>query len=387
MGESIRSVWGRVLTDGRELPPSRIVIGDGRITRVEEASGPGEADLVVDDGWIAPGLIDVQVNGAGGVDLTSASEPPEALEAVARTLAAHGVTAFCPTVVSSPAELILDRLAAYRARRIRGTAACLGAHIEGPFIDPQHRGVHDPTMLRAASAEEIEGWLRSGPPKIVTLAPELPGGLDAVRQLAAAKVVVSLGHSGANSTDARLGLAAGASMGTHVFNAMPPLHHRAPGLVGALLASDAALGIIADGVHIDPLIVELVVHRAGVGRVMLVSDALAAAAAPAGESILGDQRLLSDGRTVRRVDGTLAGSALLLDECVRNVRAWLPGLAPADVVRMATQTPADALGLTTRGRVGVGCEADLVVLDASLRVRRTVVGGILVEPASLEAAA
>jgi N-acetylglucosamine-6-phosphate deacetylase len=387
MAGLVRSVWGRVLTDGRELPPSRIEIADGRITRLEEAPGPGEADLVVDDGWIAPGLIDVQVNGAGGVDLTSASEPSDALEAVAQTLAQHGVTAFCPTVVSSPLELILDRLAAYRPRRIAGAAASLGAHIEGPFIDPQHRGVHDPTLLRAATTAEVGRWLEAGRPTIVTLAPERAGGLAAIQQLVEANVVVSLGHSGASSDEAQLALAAGASMGTHLFNAMPPLHHRAPGLVGALLASDAALGVIVDGVHVAPLVVDLVVRSAGPGRVMLVSDALAAAAAPAGKSMLGEQALVSDGRTVRRLDGTLAGSALLLDQGLRNARAWLPNLTPAEVVRMATRTPADTLGMTTRGRVAVGCEADLVLLDTSLRVRRTVVGGVLVEPANLEVAA
>jgi N-acetylglucosamine-6-phosphate deacetylase len=372
-------LWGRVLSGGHELPPARIEIAGGRIERVEAGPRPVHVDIAVDDGWIAPGLIDLQVNGAGGVDLTSATEPNCALANVAKTLARHGTTAFCPTVVSSPADAIVDRLSAYAARRIPGGAESLGAHIEGPFLDPAHRGVHDPAVLRPASHEEIERWLDAGRPAIATLAPEQPGGLEAIAQLTAAGVVVSLGHSGADAVQAQAGLAAGARMGTHLFNAMPPLHHRRPGLVGALLASAAVLGIIADGVHLDPLVVDLIVQRCGVGRVALVSDALASAGMPAGPSVLGDQALMSDGRSVRRADGTLAGSALLVDGCLRNARNWLPHLAPAEVLRMATQTPADVLGLQHKGRVEVGADADLIVLDADWFVRQTIVCGEVIE--------
>jgi N-acetylglucosamine-6-phosphate deacetylase len=176
-------------------------------------------------------------------------------------------------------------------------------------------------------------------------------------------------------------LAAGARCGTHLFNAMPGMHHRQPGLVGALLASEATLGIIADGVHVHPLVLDLVVGRAGVGRVALVSDALAAAGAPPGPSVLGDQVVQSDGRSVRRADGTLAGSALLLDGCLRNARAWLGWLPPAAVLRMATATPADLLGLSRKGRLSVGADADLIVLDTDWTVRMTFVRGEVVAPA------
>jgi N-acetylglucosamine-6-phosphate deacetylase len=156
---------------------------------------------------------------------------------------------------------------------------------------------------------------------------------------------------------------------------MPPLHHRRPGLVGALLSSGATLGLIADGVHVDPLVVDLVVRAAGPARVALVSDALAAAGAPPGPVALGEQTVHSDGRVVRRADGTLAGSAVLLDTCLRNARAWLPWLPPAEVVRMATQTPADLLGLPRKGSLALGADADLVVLDADWQVTETIVAG------------
>jgi N-acetylglucosamine-6-phosphate deacetylase len=373
------NLWGRVLTDGQQLAPSRVEIDKGSIVGLEPSDRPGPGDLAVERGWIAPGLIDLQVNGAGGVDLTSADEPEVALATVARTLARHGVTAFCPTIVSSPLTVIQRSLRAYRPRRIHGGAEALGVHLEGPFIDPDYRGVHDPSVLRLASHEEVAQWLEAGTPAIVTLAPERSGGLAAVKQLCGAGVVVSLGHSGADAATARMALRAGARMATHLFNAMPPLHHRQPGLVGALLASQAAVvGLIADGVHVDPLIVELVVRCRGVEGVALVSDALAAAGAPSGESQLGDQTVVSDGRVVRRRDGTLAGSALLLDGGLRNVRTWLPDLPPGTLLDMATRTPATLLGLERKGRVAVGYDADLVVLDDDFTVRRTIAGGVLV---------
>lgn len=369
------SLWGRVLTDGQELPPTRVTVVDGRIVGVEAAARPAADEVVVEDGWIAPGLIDLQVNGARGHDFTSAADAMAALEHAANTLARRGVTAFCPTIVSSPEPVILERLTALAPRAFEGGAEALGVHVEGPFIDPDHRGVHDPSVLRLASPDEIARWLQREKPAIVTLAPERPGSLEAIRQLAAAGVVVSLGHSGADAAAAMAAIDAGARMATHLFNAMPTLHHRQPGLIGALLASDAIVGLIADGVHVDPLVVDLVVRRCGADRVALVSDALAAAGAPPGESLLGDQTVISDGRVVRRADGTLAGSAMLLDGCLRNARGWLPDVPPGTLLKMATLTPAALLGLERKGRVAVGCDADLIVLDVDFNVRQTLVRG------------
>lgn len=369
------ALWGPVLTDGRELPSTRVEIADGHIVALEPGAARQPADVDTDGAWICPGLIDLQLNGAGGADLTAADDLPAALVQVARTLAAHGVTAFCPTIVSSPEDRIIDRLQT-EMTAVDGAAEPLGWHVEGPFIDLEHRGVHDPATLRVASREEIERWLAAGPPAIVTLAPEQPGGLAAIEQLTQRGVVVSLGHSGADADCAQHALRTGARMATHLFNAMPPLHHRRPGLVGAVLASDAVVGLIVDGIHVHPLMLDLVVRRCGVERVALVSDALAAAGAPSGAYVLGDQTVLSDERVVRRSDGTLAGSALLLDECLRNVRSWLPDIAPAGLVQMATQTPADLLGLRRKGRLAAGCDADVVVLDRDFNLVKTFVRGV-----------
>jgi N-acetylglucosamine-6-phosphate deacetylase len=369
---------GRVLTGGEQLPPSRVELAGSRIVAVEPGGSAAGADLIVEDGWIAPGLIDLQVNGAAGVDLASAEEPAAAVSTVARALVRHGVTAFCPTLVTAPPERIMASLPAFAPRAIAGGASSLGAHVEGPFISERFRGVHDPRFLRAPDVDEARRWLFT-PPAIVTLAPELDGALELVRLLSAAGVVVSIGHTGASAAEVRAALEAGARMGTHLFNAMAPLHHRAPGPIGALMASASTIGLIVDGVHVDPVAVELVVRAAGPGRVALVSDAIAAAGMPPGRYRLGEQEIESDGVTARRADGTIGGSATMLERCLRNARAWLPWLAPAEVVRMATETPARALGLR-KGSVAIGYDADLVVLDREWGVAATIVAGAQVMP-------
>ena len=367
------TVRGTVLTDGHESTATTVEIVDGRIATVTASASADGADILV-DGWIVPGLIDLQINGAGGIDLTSDPRPDDAVEAVARILPRHGVTAFCPTVISSPPATLLERLGPYQPRDHVGGAASLGAHLEGPFLSTAHRGAHDAKSLRAPDEREIESWLSVSRPSIVTIAPELPNALKAIRRFAAAGTIVSLGHSGADMETARSALAAGASMGTHLFNGMPPLHHRSPGLAGALLSSTATVGLICDGVHVHPMITELVIRVAGIARVALVSDAVA----PAG---LATAQAIAAFAGVRRPDSTLVGSAVLLDECLRKVRSALTWLTPAQVVLMATGTPAAALGqrvASRKGRIASGYDADLTIFDADWEVMMTIVGGRVV---------
>jgi N-acetylglucosamine-6-phosphate deacetylase len=356
---------GRLLTDGRESPAAQIEVQAGRISRIWPADG-AQADLDAEDGWLAPGLVDVQVNGAVGIDLTSAGDPEAAVGEVARALVRYGVTSFCPTIITSPVETILERLPALGPRDHAGGARSLGAHVEGPFISPKAPGVHDPRHIRPPSVAEIERWL----------APEVEGAAEAIARLRSAGCVVSLGHSAATVKQAEAGLAAGASMGTHLFTAMGQMHQRAPGLIGALIGSSVVVGLICDGVHIDRRVCALAIRAAGPGRIAIVSDAMAAAGAPPGPVRLGDQTVLSDGVAVRRADGALAGSAAMADLGIRNVRGWCPWLTRAEIVRMATETPARALG--RRARIDVGQPADLVVLDRDWHVRATIVGGEIV---------
>lgn len=374
------TLFGTVLTDGRELERCRVTIRGGKFASVEAGTAPLPGDVVHDDGWIAPGLIDLHIHGAGGADLTC-DEPAAAVASVARTLARRGITAFCPTVSSTRPEVYAKAIAAYAPRAHDGGAESLGANLEGPFIDPERRGFQDPAVIRSASGDEVRQWIAAGPPAIVTLAPEMPGGVEAIRALVAAGTVVSIGHSGATAEQVRAAVAAGARHATHLFNAMPPLHHREPGPAGALLTSDATLEVIADGIHLDPIVVDLVARAAGPDRVCLVTDALAAMGEPPGKTRLGDREVISDGRVVRHADGTLAGTAVSLDECLRNARRWLPWLAPAQVLKMATSTPASVLGPRVagrKGRIAPGFDADAVLLDREWNVKRTYVRGVAV---------
>ncbi len=381
---AVRVLHGPLLTDGLSLGPTRIEVSRGRVISVQPGGSAEGADIRVTDGWITPGLIDLQVNGAGGADFTSAADPGHALLTVARLLAGRGVTAFCPTAVSAAESTILERLETLGPAAPRGGAEALGLHLEGPFISGDKRGVHDPRFIRPPDLAEVSHWLARGRPAIVTLAPEVRGALDVIRRLERAGVVASLGHSAADVAAGAAGLAAGARLGTHLFNAMPPLHHREPGLVGALLASDATVGLIADGQHVDPLVVDVVVRAAGPRRVALVSDALALAGMPPGPGVLGDQAVTSDGRLVRRGDGTIAGSAVLLDACFGNVVRWLPWLEPARALQMATETPAAVLGpevAARKGRVAPGYDADVVVFTSDWRVLAVLVRGEVVQNA------
>lgn len=369
------------------LPPCRVELDEaGAIRTLDPLGSPEGADVIVaeGDGWLLPGLIELHLHGAGGVDLTADPDPAAAIASVARSLVRHGVTAFCPTLVSSSPGAILEHLGHFSPRQHPGGAESLGTHLEGPFLNLHYRGVQDPAYLRPPDPEEAARWLRDAPPALVALAPELPRATEVIHLLADAGVLVSLGHSGASLHEARQGLAAGARHGTHLFNAMPPLRHREPGLVGALLThDDATIELIADGAHLDPAIVDLVVRAAGVERVVLVSDALAAAGLPVGSTVaLGQQEVTSDGTVARRADGTLAGAVILADQCLRNAAGWLAGRLPlASVVRMVTETPARALGPAVagrKGRIAVGYDGDFAVIDAHLAVRTTVVRGDVV---------
>ena len=362
MGRMRTVLSGRVLVGGRRLEAGSVVVEDGRLVAVRPGLG-GEGG----DGWtVAPGFVDLQVNGFAGRD---AAEGAEAVEAIAAALPATGVTGFLATLVSSPAATGARFVEAAAAVRAPG-AAVLGAHLEGPFLSRRHPGVHDPRQLREPTAAALDEVLRR-PPRLVTLAPELPGARAAIERLAAAGVVVSLGHSAATAAEARAGFAAGARLVTHLFNAMAPLHHRELGLAGAALEDGrVTAAVIADGVHVDLDLVRMIVRLKGPRRVALTTDQTAAAGAPPGHYRLGGMEVESDGTAVRRADGALAGSAASMDAMVRGlVRAGV-GLEAA--ITMASATPRRVLGLRRGGR------ADLVLLDPSLRVRLTIARGEVV---------
>ncbi|WP_198950232.1 N-acetylglucosamine-6-phosphate deacetylase [Kineosporia sp. A_224] len=336
---------------------------------------------------VTPGLVDAQVNGAAGADLT---REPERLADVARALPAYGVTAFVPTVVTSAAGTVERALAAAAALATDDAAhagapvraSVVGVHAEGPFLSPARRGAHPPAHLRDPDRALVAGWSRAGGLVVATLAPELPGALDVVADLTARGVVVWMGHTMATYEQTLAAVAAGARAVTHLFNAMPPLGHRDPGPVGAVLGDDDLVaGVIADGLHVHPAVVRAAWKALGRSRFMLVSDTTAALGLPDGRTVLGDHEVVLERGAVRLAsDGvTLAGSGVGLDHCVRTLVA-ATGCPPAEAFVAATRTPADLLRRPDLGRLVVGGRADVVVWTPDLHPRTVVVGGRTAAP-------
>ncbi|MQA84971.1 MAG: N-acetylglucosamine-6-phosphate deacetylase [Streptosporangiales bacterium] len=370
----------RVVADGpdggRLLEPGLVRIVDGVVAEVRRGRPDGVPDVQLLAGFLAPGLIDLQVNGYFGVDLVDAD--PGGWARVAEGLPRTGVTAFVPTFISAPVPVLVDALrrTADLLPRLRDGARVLGVHVEGPFLSRRHKGAHNEAWLTDPDPKSVLALVEAGRDllSIVTLAPERTGALDAVRTLAEAGVLVSLGHSDATADQARAAADAGARKVTHLFNAQRPLHHREPGLAGqALTDPRLASGLIVDLHHVAGPVCRLALAAAP-GRICLVTDAVSAAGMPPGEYVLGDRRVTM-GETGSPVlpDGTLAGSTLRLDEAVGNLVGL--GVDPVAAVDAATRVPADLVGRGDLGRIAPGAPADLVWLDDELRARKTWIGG------------
>jgi N-acetylglucosamine-6-phosphate deacetylase len=326
-------------------------------------AGPGR-------GIAAPGFVDLQVNGFGGVDFLDADTA--AYGRAGEALLETGVTAYLPTLITSPEDQILAAMREVPLGPSR--PRILGMHLEGPFLSPNRLGTHEASARRDPDPALLERLLEGGPVRLMTLAPELPGAECLIDRLLERGVVVSLGHSDATAGQANAAFDRGARSVTHLFNAMRPFLHRDPGIVGAALArDDVVVSIILDGIHLAPE-TTMVAWRAAAGRLALVTDAIAATPGIAdGPTSLGELDLLVHEGTVRGPDGVLAGSVLTMIEAVRNLHAL--GVPLEDALGAAASTPARVLGDATLGRIGVGLPADLVVLDDRLEIERVLVGG------------
>jgi N-acetylglucosamine-6-phosphate deacetylase len=380
---------GDLILPGRVITEGSLVINDGRIVAIESRPVAPAGATIVDatDCYVAPGFIDVHVHGLHGHDTLDGAG---AVARIAELLPRYGVTAFCPTTVAcAPEDLraVLEQVRQARLAPAAGSARVLPAHLESNFINPEYKGAQPADCLRTAtdghrdgvfSGREVLDVISACRPDvgIVTMAPELPGGLDLVRSLAAAGHRVALGHSGSDYETAIAAIDAGARHATHLFNRMTPMTHRAPGLPGALLArEEVTVELICDGHHVHPSMCRVAVAAKGPDGVMAITDATSGAGlSPGSTARLGGRSIRVTEQAAFLDDGTLAGSTLTMDRAFRNIVTSFGG-SLADAALLCSTNPARALGLSGFGVLADGAIADIVVLDRGFRVKRTFIGG------------
>jgi N-acetylglucosamine-6-phosphate deacetylase len=380
----------RLFTPLEAIDDAILMMEDGTITAVgarAEVSVPANARVIdFGDAVLAPGLIDIHIHGGAGHDVMEGSD--ESLAAIERLMTMHGVTSYCPTTVTAPVDATLRSLdalgrAVQRAGSNNGDgtrAKPLGVHLEGPFLSHAKRGVHSPALLQPASRHLFERMWQAagGRVSVMTIAPEIEGAIDLIAEASRRGVCVSLGHSDAEMPQARAAIKAGAHHATHTFNAMRALDHRDPGLLGAVLTDRTVTAdIIVDGIHVDPVMVDLFLRAKGVEGAVLITDAISATGMPDGTYMLGGFAVqVHAGRC--EFEGRLAGSVLTLDRAVRNAMKFT-NLSLQNAIRMASLNPAKVLGIAKRkGSLSVGADADIAVFTPAGEVVRTIVGGILI---------
>jgi len=376
---------GRIITPFRILEGAAICIQDGKIVDIKDKKDLDSADKenVIDasDKNIVPGFIDIHMHGGGGFDAMDGNA--EAIKKIASAHSRFGTTAFLPTTMTMGRDKIIQALKGIRKAFEEGDAVVeiLGVHMEGPYINVSKKGAQKEEDIKKASIEEFLEFekISGNLIRIITMAPEIPGALDFIRTLHEKGIIVSIGHTDATYEEVQESIRAGASHVTHTFNAMSGLNHRKPGVVGAALTSpELIIEMIADGVHIHPAVMKILVRAKGTEKVILVTDAMRAAGMPEGLYELGGQEVIvADGRA-RLKNGTIAGSVLTLDKAVRNVVNLL-GLSLSEAVKMATINPARRLGVEDRkGSIEIGKDADIVILNNKLGVDLTIAKGRIV---------
>ncbi len=390
MTQTIITGASLVLPDRVATGHTLVVEGD-RITDV--VSGPrlaaaGERRIQLDGHFVVPGFVDVHVHGVAGIDVL---DGPHAVAAIAAALPRWGVTAFCPTSIACPPdrlETLLESVADGRRTPTRSAARVLPAHLESNFINPEYRGAQPLSCLRAPrrlvapegeafSAEDILAVIDRHRPDvgIVTMAPEISGGMDLVRSLVASGLRVSIGHSGATYDEARAAIAAGACHATHLFNRMSPLTHRAPGVVGAVLEhDDVAAELVCDCHHVHPAAMRVAIAAKTPARIMAITDGTAGSGLPAGtRTTLGGHSIVV-AEVARLEDGTIAGSVLTMDQAFGRLVTQC-GCDLVQAALMCATTPAREMRMHGHGVIAAGAVADLVILDSRLEVVETWIGG------------
>ncbi len=384
---------GKLLTPTGAVERPLLLIDEARVLEISSRSSrqlpAGVAPSDFGEGVMAPGYVDLHIHGSAGFDVMD--DDAEALPAIEQLLARHGVTSYFPTTVTAPMDTILralERLASAIEKCELTTAEGgnrarpLGIHLEGPFLSHARRGVHPPENLLAPTLTTFERFWQAarGRIRMMTIAPELEGAPEVIAEAARRGVAVSLGHSDADFEAAGRGIAAGARHATHTFNAMRPLSHntldhRSPGILGAVL-TDRRLSadIIADGIHLDPVVVKLVASAKGPEQTVLITDAISATGMPDGRYRLGSFDVdVRDGKCM--ADGKLAGSVLTMDRAVRNL-ARFAEWDLSQAVAAASRNPARVARIANKGVLAAGADADFVVLSPAGEVLRTFIGGV-----------
>ena len=386
---------GDVVLPDRILGHASLILDDNRIAAIERTArvdSAGATMVSADECFVVPGFIDVHVHGVQGDDTLNDGDP---VAAIAALLPRYGVTSFAPTTVACPPDRlrnVLKRVSSLRASRVSSSARVLPAHLESNFINPQYRGAqpadclrlppaeaaHDDRADREFSGRDVLDAIRDWRPEvgIVTLAPELPGGLDLVGALVAAGHRVSLGHTGASLDEAMAAIDAGARHATHLFNRMAPITHRAPGVAGAILArEEIAAELICDGYHVHSSMSRIAVASKGVARMMAITDGTAGSGLlPGATARLGGRRLRVTDQAAILDDGTLAGSTLTMDRAFATIVTAF-GFSVPEASVMCSTTPGRELGLAGFGLIEAGAVADLVILDRQFHVVRTFIDG------------
>lgn len=359
---------------GTHTAPSTIVTENGVITSIQRglAHDGDLPETVIDADLISPGLIDMQVNGGWGVEVTP---NPDDINHISRSQLPTGVTAWLPTVVTSAAASYPPFFEAWGTQDDSAGAVPLGYHLEGPFLTLEKKGAHNPDFIQAANDDLFRSWLGQRSVSLVTLAADRPGAPEMIRQLVASGILVSLGHTNATYEEFVAGIDAGARKATHLFNAMTAIHHRAPGAMVATLVDDrVTAGLIPDGIHSHPATVRLAIKAKGFDGIVIVSDMMAACGMPPGVYPLATKSVIVTEDSARLEDGTLAGSILTMDQALRNLVHWSE-CTPAQGIHMMTSVPARLLNDASRGRLVVGARADITAWNNELRPTHTMVGG------------
>lgn len=373
---------GKVVTDGKEILDGLVLVHGKSIQYAGTADAyVGEMpDSIMDvaDGWICPGFIDIHMHGIAGHDTMDAT--PESLQAISKALTGYGVTSFLATTMTASydqLERALQNIVTVNEKGLDG-AEVVGIHLEGPWINPRYKGAQNEKDIAAPSLAEVRHLyeIARGLIKVVTIAPEQPGALEAISWLREQGVIVSAGHTGASFDQAKQAVDAGVRHFTHCFNAMTGLHHREPGVVGAAMFHEQlSTELIADGIHVHPAVMRILYRIKSAERLALISDSMRAAALGAGTYDLGGQEVHVSEGEAKLADGTLAGSILTLNQAVGNM-VEKSGVPLAEAVQMASQTPASILGIDgKKGRLAAGYDADVTVLNDRFESTLTIVAG------------